>query len=901
MRLTRTQFLIILGALFGVALALAYFYKHDYADVPADIAYLIGLAVVVGFCLRVEFWAGALASYYFGSVLFCFFFLIVAPIEAPLLLGLFLYPTYQWQKRRLGDKAFIGSAFGLTVASAVLLHRPAVPVLLFPLLHLIAKRIAARVQPRYSRFTADLGMCLSSTHRRGGGAPRATDWVGILQEEFETLPVRFKEVMDTVFGGGIAPAGGDEVGPKSEFLHVQDATFLSQALTDLARRDPAFKIDAFLKRAESVFWKIQKAWYGQHLEPIQPLVSDALYEQFVRQIEEQQAAGIRFQYTDMTIFENRPVQINTDPNFDVIHLYVRASSIDSIYDLQTKEVLAEEEHRRQFVEYWTFIRRPSAKTLAKPGLLEGQCPNCGAPLEVGQATVCQVCKSFIRSGEYDWVLAKITQACEWEYLEPERLPGWGELTAADPGFTMQQIEDRGGVMFWMFRQAERTQQVAPIARFATPECCARFEGQLKKPVHRDWNFMENIALGSVRFKGAQLGSFRDRVFLLVVWSGITAMRLPDGRVERGEQVPSLHRDVFVLVRQHGQATNQLTALTSAHCPSCGGPLSSAFSVACTYCSTVLNEGTAGWILERVCAEFDPAYRNLAQAVPAVTAAPKLASLAALDRGADLIYVVIQIMWADHEINDQELALLQEMAQQQGINQAQLERMIREIQSGRVHIPGVQSGKQALDVLEAAARMALIDGEVGPQEEAALFTLSKYLGYAEADVRRIISKIRSALYRDGTLTNPAAEAPQSSPPEQAAGAPIAPAGPVMVPSTKGISPAPVDVLAVMIQVLVSDGRIQEPEIKLLRGIATQAAVPDQHLHAMLVEGRGGTLALPRPATPQESWALLRAAAQMAWADGEVVPEEEAALEQVAAHLGYTKFDVKQALAKERPTA
>ena len=37
------------------------------------------------------------------------------------------------------------------------------------------------------------------------------------------------------------------------------------------------------------------------------------------------------------------------------------------------------------------------------------CPNCGAPLKVNNAGVCEFCGGKITSGEFDWVLSRIEQ------------------------------------------------------------------------------------------------------------------------------------------------------------------------------------------------------------------------------------------------------------------------------------------------------------------------------------------------------------------------------------------------------------------------------------------------------------------------------------------------------------
>ena len=84
----------------------------------------------------------------------------------------------------------------------------------------------------------------------------------------------------------------------------------------------------------------------------------------------------------------------------------------------------------QRLAYFRSLRRPGAKTLARPGLLEGHCPSCGASLPIADAAQCAACKSWVNSGEHDWVLVTITQASEWEFPDPDReVAGWPAMRA----------------------------------------------------------------------------------------------------------------------------------------------------------------------------------------------------------------------------------------------------------------------------------------------------------------------------------------------------------------------------------------------------------------------------------------------------------------------------------------
>ena len=72
-----------------------------------------------------------------------------------------------------------------------------------------------------------------------------------------------------------------------------------------------------------------------------------------------------------------------------------------------------------FVEIWSFIRRRGVtSTPGDRGLFEGNCPNCGASLELNQLGACASCEAVLRNGEYDWVLH------QWLPLHSDLAAAW---------------------------------------------------------------------------------------------------------------------------------------------------------------------------------------------------------------------------------------------------------------------------------------------------------------------------------------------------------------------------------------------------------------------------------------------------------------------------------------------
>lgn len=735
--MTKNKFILLVFLLLMTATLVTFYLAPEIdqgIDSDADAAFF-GLMITLTLLLvRLGMFKAALIWVYASSILFCFFYLIISPAEAPLVMTLFFVPAMLWQRRKIGALSLLTTSIALVIFGWLMLGRPLMIILLLPTCQLLAIRLTIQVHSRYVNTNQNIGDFLSLRQRQMRSSDNL-DWWDYVKPEIEAMPARLQEMWGEIFQLGSHTHEGSESVLDQHLLQLQSPDKMSKALTDLTKRDKRFSPDLFIKWVEQVFWKVQNACYDQCPEQVQHMVSDALAEQFNSVCREQQAQGIKFKHNRMRVYEKRIVQVNSDDNFDVIHVFIRASSADAIIDLQSQSVIAENQQRRKFCEYWSFIRRPSAKTLGKPGLLDAACPNCSAPLKIGNATVCEACKSYIRSGSFDWVLAKITQACEWEYLEPELLPGWQGLIKSDPWFTTHLAEDRAAVTFWMHRLAERTRSANPMRRYATEALCEHLFDFSFSHDSGNWDLMENINLASVKLKGTKSAAAWDKIFLMMIFSGIPLRFDAKGKIIPESRISKVMRQVYVLSRRKNIKTELKNTLTSAHCHSCGGQLSSTYAVACDYCDTILNEGSSNWILERIINEKDAEYQELIK----LTRYPKEDSLEAVkSRSArDVITAMAQIMLADKKIDPAELKLLQEMATKQGMTEADVATIVGSIQDGLVFIPAAKDTREAWALLLAAANMAICDGTLNESEERSLNLLAQQLGYSKADVKRAI--------------------------------------------------------------------------------------------------------------------------------------------------------------------
>jgi uncharacterized tellurite resistance protein B-like protein len=519
-----------------------------------------------------------------------------------------------------------------------------------------------------------------------------------------------------------------------------DAAAALQALPALSQRDPGFSKEAFLARAGQAFLRIQEAWSAQDLSKARAFISDGVRERFELQFEMQKARGVRNNLGDVVILGADVAAAASDRHFDTLHVRFVARMRDEDVDLKTGKVLRLNT-AEAFTEVWTFLRRPGAKTLEKGGLVEGTCPNCGAELQISDAGQCAFCHAVVTSGEYDWVLVEITQESEWSPAPPAAVPGLDQMGGTDPAFNLAHIEDRASVMFWRVQKAMFAGNAAPLGSVALPEFMQRFAPGLAPAQDGTWPWVEEPAVGAIEVRAIVPGGggdSRDRIDVLVTWSGIDARRSASGASSRtGTKAIRLH--VYALVRQSSVRTPEKAGFRSAPCPGCGAPDDGTSTKgACSFCGTPVTDGGRDWVLASI--ETATAAMLGAPAVQAAFHAPAQAR-------ADLLLAgMASAMFADGVVDPKEAEMLQQLAASRGVPPQQVQSIIAAVQ-GNVPLPRPSTPQESRELLEAMARMALADGKVTKEEEERLVYFGAPLGLAKADVVNLIARQRSVMYRE----------------------------------------------------------------------------------------------------------------------------------------------------------
>jgi uncharacterized tellurite resistance protein B-like protein len=523
---------------------------------------------------------------------------------------------------------------------------------------------------------------------------------------------------------------------------VQERGERDAAVARLKSRDPDFDEQRLYERVEKAFRIVQDAWCAQDMSPARAFVSDGIVERFSLQLQEQREKGTRNRLDQLKVSQVRIAQVESDAVFDSMTLRIDASAVDCTVDAKTGKRISGSTMAMPFTEYWTFVRRPGVKSLTGNGLIEGNCPNCGAALSLNETAKCESCGAVVRSGEYDWVLTEITQACEWVAVSSKKVPGVAALQAKDPGFSLRNLEDRASVIFWRYMTALRKQRVEPIRKMALDDFTQGLAEQIKPDANGLVHYFEDCAVGAVETEGLLHGDDYDRAVVAVRWSGSGHGRNPDGK-ERKESEPHVVYDLFVLVRKHGVKTDIRLALSSAHCPSCGAAVHDEAADACEYCGAVLNDGSAGWVLEKILKVYSPEAAALREAIQ--SGDPNQVEKRQIS-SREQVGWMIQVMLADGEIDAREQETLAAFAKKHAIPEQKVNDMVAAMKAGTLQVPQPQSNEEATEWLHTMAEMVLADGKVTASEKQAMLNMGKRLHFSSADINHIIHNARGNLYR-----------------------------------------------------------------------------------------------------------------------------------------------------------
>lgn len=173
-----------------------------------------------------------------------------------------------------------------------------------------------------------------------------------------------------------------------------------QAINEIKKHIPDFDVNKFLQNGYNIYMRIEDAWMNFDLDKVRDVMTDEMFNMYESQLTSMEMKGeqnimkgfnlLNSAITDASV-QNNMMQVTTRY---VIEFY------DYIIKKDTKQVVRGNSNRKIRMTYeMTFIEKLEKTKLDK-------CPNCGAPISINSAGICEYCNSKIVDDNAEWIMSK---------------------------------------------------------------------------------------------------------------------------------------------------------------------------------------------------------------------------------------------------------------------------------------------------------------------------------------------------------------------------------------------------------------------------------------------------------------------------------------------------------------
>lgn len=342
---------------------------------------------------------------------------------------------------------------------------------------------------------------------------------------------------------------------------------------------------ALYTKVRTAFLTVQEAWMQKRPALMRRFITDGVYQRFNAQFTMMNLLGQTNNISNVTIhsIDRMPRPSEESGLYEVIDIRIEASADDQFVSTTSPE-LNSPGGRERFVEYWSFIRRKDGDH-SKDIYNSNQCPKCSAPLSENMMkdARCTYCGSYINNGEFDWVLAEITQEGDYGTSAPTfNLPD--VFRQPNSSFSVQVLEDKASNAFMQILVAGATGDAEAIRRFTTE---SGFEA-VKKTWLGNRTIYDRLFLNSVMARQIDMndGVLRAMVRIRFSYHPVNAPTML-GMATQEATLILVHRPV-------GEPSKG--SIYANACPACGASQKDSLSHVCSYCRSNLNDITRDWIV-----------------------------------------------------------------------------------------------------------------------------------------------------------------------------------------------------------------------------------------------------------------------------------------------------------------
>lgn len=497
--------------------------------------------------------------------------------------------------------------------------------------------------------------------------------------------------------------------------------------SDFIAHNPNFNEDKFKEKVKTSFIQIQEAWQNKDMSKVRKYISDGMYQRLNVQFKMMDKLSQKNTIDKLNVKNIYIDRVDTDGFFDVVHVAIHASIVDRFISEKYSELNSG--GSEEFVEYWSYLKKRGAEE--KDMFSSDNCPSCGAalPKETAEVAKCEFCGTLTNSGEYDWVLAEITQADDYISSNPLVMKAANlqekvlEIEQHNDDFSIQLIEDKASNAFLQVETARVLNDPAILRRFASDSAFEKIKSTFGQSEPYVYN---RIFLSDVTLIGAIQ---KDNMNTMVVSIKYSYQRVipKEKSVVKLDPVVVTDTKVILLSRNINPEISK-GSLYAHRCPSCGGPVGDTIDLKCEYCGHELNSPANEWILTDLMSLNDY-YSYYAMNGAAFTAGVKPNVMDnVLDVRDYAFNNALIVMACDGVFAQEERDFAEQLAKKFGYNVDKVEPMFQMAQNGQLSLKMPEDQKKREKIFKLMEKAASIDGNVDPNERALLDNLKQQYGF-----------------------------------------------------------------------------------------------------------------------------------------------------------------------------
>jgi predicted lipid-binding transport protein (Tim44 family) len=174
----------------------------------------------------------------------------------------------------------------------------------------------------------------------------------------------------------------------------------------LVADDPACNDESVRAEVQLTYDRLNECWNANDLTLVHARLSDVQHDSLRYWLETYAAHGLRNTLTQANLTRVVRAKVVRDHYFDAVTVRILAAGYDVTSELSGRQVGGSSTAKREYSEYWTFIRRARVAGRARVDI---DCPKCATPLVLEPMGYCTECGKPVTPNAIDWVLHKIEQ------------------------------------------------------------------------------------------------------------------------------------------------------------------------------------------------------------------------------------------------------------------------------------------------------------------------------------------------------------------------------------------------------------------------------------------------------------------------------------------------------------